>query len=215
MIDYKQQLNHLCEIGMYYADTHKNCLGKVQINIESGILNTGVNTCGYYHNTDNTWVVFVTDDERGVEIERYRYDSEEMAISELVELIEYNNFVHVRKVIKNELKSKKQIVIDYLISEYKYSESKAENAYCYLLQNRTIAFELMYYLKNKQFVPDKYATKYSEYTARELSEREDLTLLDAFNYMVYLKKNPLEAVTNLKKGLTRRKNSSDKDIEDV
>lgn len=215
MNDYEQRLIHLCETGMYYANTHKSCLGKVQGRGESGSLNTGVGTCGYYQNIDNTWVVFVTDDERGVEIERYRYDSEEKAISELIELVEYNNFVHMRNVIKNELELKKRTIVDFLISEYGYSETKAEKAYYYLLQNKTIAFELVYYLEYQQLVPDKYAAKYSGYTVKKLSEREDLTLLGAFNYMVYLKKNPSEAVINLEKGLPRRKVFNETELKEV
>lgn len=215
MIDYEQRLKSLCEIGMYYANTHKICLGKVQVCDEFGNLNTGINTCGYYQNTDDTWVVFVTDDERGVEIERYRYDSEERAISELIELVEYNNFVHMRNQAKNEIESKKRFIVDYLISKYGYSEIKAEKAYSYLLQNKTIAFEFVYYLEHLEFVPDKYAAKYSEYTVKKLSEREDLTLLGAFNYMVYLKKNPTEALANLKKGLPRRKIYSETELKEV
>lgn len=215
MIDFEQRLKFLCEIGMYYGDIHKVCLGKVQICSESTNTNIGINTCGYYQNIDNSWIVFVTDDERGVEIERYRYDSEERAIAELIELAEYYNFVHIREEVVNEFDSKKQTIVDYLIAKYDYSEAKAERAFSYLLQNKTIAFEFVYYIEHQQFVPDKYATKYSEYTAKILSEHADLTLLGAFNYMVYLKKNPSEAVANLKKGLPRRKIYSDIELEEV
>ena len=204
MKQYEEQLQTLHETGMFYSGVKKIFRGNVD---KATFFNDPaliVNTFGYYQNENGTWVVFVTDDERGIETERYRYDSEDIAISELIELADYYNFIHLRDTIKNDIELKKQIIIDYLVSEYNYSETKAEKAYSYLLQNKTIAFEFVYYIEHHQFVPDKYAAKYSGYTVKNLSDREDLTLLGAFNYMVYLKKNPSEALANLEKGLPKR-----------
>ena len=58
-----------------------------------------VNTFGYYRNDDETWVVFVTDDERGVEIKRKKLPTEADAIEYLVELCDSQNFAHYSNTV--------------------------------------------------------------------------------------------------------------------
>ena len=99
---------------------------------------------------------------------------------------------------------KESIIIEHLKNKYGYSDAKARKALDYLLQVKIIVFEFLYFIENGNYVPDKYASVFSGYTAKRISTETDLTILGAFNYMVFLKQNPDEALSNLKKGLPRR-----------
>lgn len=174
-----------------------------------------INTFGYYRNDDETWIVFVTDDERGTEIKRKKLPTEETAIEYLIELCDSQNFAHYSNTVMENFEDKEPIIVEYIKSEYGYSDAKVQKALDYLLQVKIIAFEFLYFIENGSYVPDKYASVFSGYTAKRISTETDLTILGAFNYMVFLKRNPKEALSNLEKGLPRRKNYSDKDLEKV
>jgi hypothetical protein len=85
----------------------------------------------------------------------------------------------------------------HLQTEYGYSEEKAKKAVEYLMRVPIIAFEYSYFISHGDFVPDQYASTFSGYTAKGLCEGTGLTVLGAFNFMVYLKQNPDEALVNL------------------
>jgi hypothetical protein len=53
-------------------------------------------------------------------------------------------------------------------------------------------------------VPEKYCYSVQGYTAQQLYETTYLDALGAFNYLVYLKRKPKEALADLKAGLPRR-----------
>ena len=99
---------------------------------------------------------------------------------------------------------KEPIIIEYIKSEYGYSDTKARKALNYLLQVKAIAFEFLHFIENGSFVPDRFASVFFDYTAKRISTETDLTVLGAFNYMVFLKQNPNEALSNLEKGLPRK-----------
>lgn len=101
-------------------------------------------------------------------------------------------------------KVKEPIIVEYIKSEYDYSDTKARKTLDYLLQVKAIAFEFLHFIENGSFVPDRYASAFSGYTVKRISMETNLTVLGAFNYMVFLKQNPREALSNLEKGLPRR-----------
>lgn len=212
---FEQQLNTLIETGMYFYGVKKEYRGRV--NKESFFIVPGlvINTFGYYKNDDNAWIVFVTDDERGSELKRRRCETEEAALQTLLDLAESQNFAHLSNTAISNFDQKKPILIEYLGKEYGYSEVKAQKAIDYLLQVKNIAFEFSYYVEMGDFVPDKYACNHSGYTAKRLKAETELTTLGAFNYMVYLKRKPEEAMANIKKGLPRRKVFNETELKEV
>ena len=212
---YDEQIQTLRESGMFYYGVKKEFRGNVD---KSEFFNTPgliVNTFGYFLNDTDTWIAFVTDDERGVEVKRKKFLSEEECIKYLIDLSESQNFAHYSNTVMDNFDVKKFILVEYLKKEYGYSDAKAEKAIDYLLQVKTIAFEFFYYVEKGEFVPDKFASEFSGYTTKKISAETELTVLGAFNYMVYLKKNPAEALANIKKGLPRRKIFNEDELKEV
>ena len=215
MKKYENQLRLLYENGMFYSGTRKTFVGKVEYHNFFKHSRTTINTFGYYCYNDKVWVVFVTDEERGIQIRRHEEDTEEKAITFLIELAENCNFsYHYQTIINDFSKAENEITL-YLETRCGYSETKAIKALAYLLQVRSIAFEYWYFIKHGKYVLDKFATKCFGYTAKRLKQETRLTELGAFNYMVYLKRKPEEALANLKKGLPRRRLLSPQDVEEL
>ena len=205
----------LHEQGMFYAGSSKKYLGKIVLDQDKKGPIHPANTFGYYLRPDGVWIVFITDAERGIELVAYTCDSEEKALDKIFEIAEaqyYNGIIE--KIAKN-LDSKKPIIISYLMQKYNFSQDKAEKAVNYLAQSKYLTAEFVYFIQYHAFYPEKYAIEVAGYTAEKLSKQGNLTLLGAFNYMVYLKKKPEEALANLKKGLPRRKLFSPQDVENL
>lgn len=203
--NYEERFQTFRNTGMFYYGVKKDFRGNVDKSTFFSTPGLIINTFGYYRNDDETWVVFVTDDERGIEIKRKKLSTEEEAIEYLVELCDSQNFAHYSSTVIENFEEKEPIIIEHLKTKYSYSDAKAHKALDYLLQVKIIAFEYFYFIEKGEYVPDKYASVFSGYTAKRISTETDLTILGAFNYMVYLKQNPDEALSNLKKGLPKRK----------
>lgn len=204
MSNREQMEKVLKERGMVYSGSAKSYVGNVTPGKDSDKLGHSADTFGYYRRSDGIWIVFVTDSERGVELESYTCNSDDEAFDKVFNLAESHNFIDTcEKTIAN-FEEKEPVILSYLMKEYNYSEKKADKALEYLRQNKYVAFEFLYYIENGVFVPEKYATEYYGYTVAKLSQRDDLTLLGAFNYLIYLQKKPEEALANIKKGLPRK-----------
>lgn len=212
---YEQMQEKLLLEGMHYAGSKKRYCGKVQKDTYFSIPGLIINTFGYYQDCGGNWVVFVTDDDRGIEDTNRICRSEEEAIQTVYELAESYNFSNLTSQILDNFGEKIPSLITYLNREYDYTASKAQKAIDYLLQEKYIAFEFLYYVEHGEFVPDCFACNFSGYTAKDIYHETELTILGAFNYMVYLKKKPHEAVNNLKKGLPMRKVYSETELKEV
>lgn len=186
-------------LGMFYYDIWKISCGKVDA--ETFFRNWNVNTSGYYRNADGTWIGFVTDDERGIECERHKVSTEEAAAAWLSDHCENHNFAHFENAVIEHFEEKTPFILKHLKRK---CGKKAQEALDYLLQAKWIAFEYWYFLNYGCFVPDKYAYTYSDWTAKRIAKETVLTDLGAFNYMVYLKQQPEEAIRNLEKKLPRK-----------
>lgn len=211
--NYEEYFQIFRKTGMFHYGVKKDFQGKVDKSTFFSIPGLIVNTFGYYQNNEETWIVFVTDGERGIEITRKELPTEEAAIEYLIELCKSHNFDYYSNTVMENFEEKEPIIIEYLKTEYSYSDAKARKALDYLLQVKFIAFEFLYFIENGNFVSDKYANVFSGYTAKRILTETDLTILGAFNYMVFLKQNPDEALLNLKRGLPRRKDYSEKDLD--
>jgi len=178
----------------YYRDGVKRYIGKI-----SSFKNQ-VNAFGILDVPGNTTVVFVTDAERGSICNSFRFDNEEKAFARLLQFVEreqYIGWVHQTLDHFPDLSG-------YLAENYGYGRQKAEKAVAYLMQVEYIACEFVYFIEHGTFVPPHLACVFEGYTAQRLYEETSLTVLGAFNYMVYLKTKPQEALENLRKGLPSR-----------
>ena len=215
MITSEEQRMILGKTGMFYFGVKKDFCGKVdkvEFFQSPGMI---INRFGYYCQDSQTWIAFVTDNERGTTILRKKLPSEEKTLDYLFELSESHNFAHHSQRTIDSLEDKKNIILSYLQKNYGYSEEKAQNALEYLLQVKVITFEFLYFIENGDYVPDKFASNFSGYTAKRLGVETELTILGGFNYMVYLKRKPKEALENLKKGLPRRKVFSEAELKNL
>ncbi len=190
-------LQQLYDTGMYFAGVKKEFCGNVKREEFFQIPSLVTDQFGYYENEDSTWTVFVTDDERGMEITSRRCRTEEDAIVSVLDLAESNNIAHLSRVITDSLPEKKPSMTAYLKQTYGLTEPKARDITAYIYQIPDIAFEFFYYLENNSFVPDKYACCFSGYTAKRLFTEHSMTLPGAFQYMVYLNLRPEEALREL------------------
>ncbi len=94
-------------------------------------------------------------------------------------------------------------VIKHLMTEYSMSESKARTAYDKLLRHDEILNEFYFYVKNNRF-RNFNQVEVEGYLAKQLYDTTFLKPLGAYNYLIYLRESPKEALENLKKGLPRK-----------
>lgn len=209
------RIKRICHKGMIYYGVKKEYVGCVDK--ETFFANHGriVNTFGYYQNANGNWSFFVIDAERGVEEERRTVPSEEDAIAQVLALAEIHNYAYFKSKTTGHLEERRIQIFEYLKKEYAYTEEKAHAAVDYLFQNIDITLEFLFYIEFGDFVPNKYACVYSGYTAKRINAETYLTVLGAFNYMIYLKRKPNEALANLKRGLPRRRILSDSDVKKI
>lgn len=190
-------LQQLYETGMYFAGEKKEFCGKVDPAAFFEVPGLVTNRFGYYENQDGTWTVFVTDDERGMEITGRRCRTEEDAIAAVLSLAESNNIAHLSRVVTDTLEEKKPAMAAYLQQEWGCSSLQARDVVNYLCQVPDIAFEFYYHMEFKDFLPDKYACCFSGFTAKQLYTETSLPLPETFQYMVYLNRRPEEALREL------------------
>lgn len=90
-------------------------------------------------------------------------------------------------------------IVEYLKHVYNYTEQDAAKAVDYLMQVREIAVEFVYYIEHGEFIPERYASNFHGYTAKQLNNKPFLSLLGAFNYMVYLKNKARKSACSYRK----------------
>ena len=215
MKTYEEKMQWLRETGMFYKGVKKDFTAKVDGTAFFSLPGAAVDAFGYYQDENEKYTAFVTDEERGRTIWRKTFETEEEVVQYLIDFAERNNFRHYREEEQRHFEEKSKVIIAYLQKEYGYSEKKAQEALDYLLQVPQIAFEFYWFVQNGEFVSDQFAANYYGYTAKKLSEETYLTVLGAFNYLVYLARKPEEALENLKKGLPKRKIYSDEELKEV
>lgn len=124
MKHYEDQFQTFSKTGMFYYGVKKDFQGNVDKSTFFSNPGMIINTFGYYRNDDETWVVFVTDDERGTEIKRKKLPTEEEAIEYLVELFDSQNFAHYSNTVMEHFEEKQVTIIDHLKAEYGNSAPK-------------------------------------------------------------------------------------------
>lgn len=210
----EEQLQELKQNGFTYRGSRKRYLGRIELPKDKSWENV-VDAFGYYEGPNGKYTVFVTDSERGLVSHKIKCDSEEEAVEKLLEFVNREKYINLCRETLDHYEEKIPMLLKYLEQEYGYDEKKAGEAVEYLRQAEYIAFEFAYYVERGEFVPDRYASYLSGYTAERIYRETGQTVLGAFNYMVYLKRKPKEALEYLKKGLPRRKMMDDTDIKEA
>ncbi len=96
---------------------------------------------------------------------------------------------------------KKKMILEYLKTELKLNEKRCLDEYKGLQQHPDIENEFI------EFIRDGWNEKgmmVKNYSAKTLFDNYNLSPLGAYNYLIYLREEPEEAIACLKKGLPRR-----------
>ena len=107
----------------------------------------------------------------------------------------------LRKPLDRGVFMNEKIIRNYLGDTLKLNGFRVEQEYNGLKKHPDIEAEFAFYIKNG-WVHNGICV--SGYTAKLLNEKYPLSPLGAFNYLIYLRENPEEAIANLKKGLPRK-----------
>jgi len=99
----------------------------------------------------------------------------------------------------------KESVISYLKNELEKSETRANEMYEKLAKYPDILAEFAKWVETRTF-PSKEdgVVEVEGQTAKSLSESTYLEPVGAYNFLVYLKEKPKEALADLKRGLPRK-----------
>lgn len=159
---------------------------------------------GIYQENDE-WVIYSIN-ERGKYSERYR-GSESQAYENILRkiLVRLFDFGYINGAIsENIILTSQDTIVDFLKSKYNMNDYQANQTWEYLKQDFHVLNEVKYYVINGEFVPEKYCYKVKGYSAQQLFESTYLDVIGAFNYLVFLKRKPQEALAALKAGLPRK-----------
>lgn len=96
----------------------------------------------------------------------------------------------------------RKYVIDYIMCEYGYSYTVACDMCCKLYKHVPVMIEFKKYMFDGTFISDKFAFSVHGYTAKSLFDSTKLSVLGAFNYLVYLIDEPDKAMAALRDGLS-------------
>jgi histone deacetylase complex regulatory component SIN3 len=95
------------------------------------------------------------------------------------------------------------IVLNHLLTEEKMTEKVALQIARKLERHPDILEEFIKWLQTKQY-PVHDAIRVEGYTAQTLSDSTYLHPVGSYNYLIYLREKPEEALCNLKQGLPRK-----------
>ena len=171
------------------------------LRIEIGSCNGWDGAHGVYEK-DGQWIYYSADERNNIDEEII--DNEEKAFDKMFEDIFidlYWDKYLTRAITEDIVKIDKQTVCQFICKTYSMSEQKATDMWNNLKRDMHVLFEFKYYVANNKFVPERSCYKVRGYSAEQLYNTTSLTTLGAFNYMVYLKKRPQQALQDLKDGL--------------
>lgn len=97
----------------------------------------------------------------------------------------------------------KNIVIEYFTQELHETQKRAEEMYKKLEKYPDILEEFLFWIKNNDFKKEN-PIEIEGYTALKLMQSTYLEPIGAYNYLIYLKEKPEEALEYLKKGLPKK-----------
>lgn len=144
------------------------------------------------------WKYVETDSDRGYVFDLKSFSSEN-------EAVEYAKDILNKKFMANKCNSRFEMLQRYIQQKYGYSDKRARAMLNQMVLYEDIFEEFFNYARVGKFCKkDKTQTKVCGYTAETLNRDYNLSPLGAYNYLVYLKEEPNNALTDLKAGLPRK-----------
>ena len=117
----------------------------------------------------------------------------------------YRSVTFCNKFITEEvIKTPYNKVAGFLKEKYGMDEHEARETWDYLCQDFEVLNEFKYYVLNGEFIPDSVCVRRHNYSAKQIYETAHLEVIGAFNYLIYLYKNPEKALADLKAGLPKK-----------
>ena len=117
-------------------------------------------------------------------------------------MCEINNWYISNYRSKDEAVLTREMIVEYLCKECDMSENRAKSVIRGLGKHKEVYYEFASYVKNRQFPQDAFAVE--GYTAEQLHNNYPLSVVGAYNFLVYLLEEPQEALADLKAGLPRK-----------
>lgn len=144
------------------------------------------------------WKYVETDSDRG-----YVFDLKSFSLEN--EAVEYAKDILNKKFMASKGNSRFEMLQRYIQQKYGYSDKRASSMLNQMVLYEDIFEEFFNYACVGKFCKkDKTQTQVCGYTAETLHRDYNLSPLGAYNYLVYLKEDPNNALTNLKAGLPRK-----------
>lgn len=145
-----------------------------------------------------SWKYVETDSDRGYVFDLKSFSSEN-------EAVEYAKDILNKKFMASKGNSRFEMLQRYVQQKYGYSDKRASSMLNQMVLYEDIFEEFFNYARVGKFCKkDKTQTQVCGYTAETLYRDYNLSPLGAYNYLVYLKEDPNNALTDLKAGLPRK-----------
>lgn len=152
-----------------------------------------------YPSKNGKWAYIETDKERGYIFTLKEFNTEEETCSYVV-----NHFDTVFKAGYSD-NSRKMMLTRFIMKRFEYSEKIAKAMTETLSRHKDIFDELFNYARtDKLCKKDGTKTVVEGYTAEDLYNNYSLSVLGAYNYLIYLREEPEEALQNLKNILQKK-----------
>jgi hypothetical protein len=148
---------------------------------------------------DNQWSVYYS--ERGGQFDLKTFKTEDEACSELLLRMKAEK-EEDEQLLQDvaPLGKTDSIVLNHLLTEEKVTEKVALQIIGKLDKHPDILEEFTKWVQTRQY-PVRGAICVEGYTAQKLSESTHLHPVGAYNYLIYLREKPEEALNRLKQGL--------------
>ena len=144
------------------------------------------------------WKYVETDSDRGYVFDLKSFCSEN-------EAAEYAKDILSKKILASKGNSRFDMLLRYIQQKYGYSDKRACSMLNQMILYDDIFEEFFNYARAGKFCKnDNTQTQVCGYTAETLHRDYNLSPLGAYNYLVYLKENPDNALINLKSELQRK-----------
>lgn len=151
----------------------------------------------------NKWIIYEVGDRDNVDI-MYEESSKnkifEEFYQEVLERLHSLGYVTMH-ISKQVIQTPKKYVCNFLQKKYNISKSDAKDIWNDLKYDFHVLNEVKYFALNDEFVPSNDCYKVEGYSAQDIYEKTYLTEIGAYNYLIYLKEDPEQALKDLKNGL--------------
>lgn len=134
-------------------------------------------------------------------------ESENNSLGMWGELMDENQFYFDKYgflVIRFANDGEKEKIDEYIATNFGLKNERLEKAVNKLISYEDICRECLYWISTGNYVQEGKCVEVEGYTAKKIAESTYLKPIGAFNYLISLRKNPKEALENLKKGLPRK-----------